>query len=131
MRHRRAIIAGEINELQAKIDWRKEQLRHIDATLGIFGSEPDKRAIKPYHRVKLFGQGELAGAVRAVLRRNGKPLSTAEVVAGVMAEFGHDERTLGAMGKRVRSSLEYLRKDKRAVTSERKGRLTLWVLVKE
>jgi hypothetical protein len=64
--HKRATLAGEIAKLQASIDHKRRQLEHVDATLTIFGAtDPDKvRPIKPYKRIPLFKQGELARLVR-------------------------------------------------------------------
>src|SRR2546423_11692008 len=73
LRHKRATLAGEIVSLEKSLAWKQRQLEHVDATLAIFGDiEPDRvKPVKPYKRVTLFKQGELARLVRDALRRAG------------------------------------------------------------
>jgi len=124
LKHKRAILSGEIVQLEKQLDWKRKQLIHVDATLGIFGHN-DQNAIppvKPYTRVPLFKQGELSQAVRDALRRGGKPMFLSEVVQSVTDALGYDESAIPAMRHRVRASLEYLQRKKTAVQiGRRKG----------
>jgi hypothetical protein len=111
LRDKRAILAGEIAQLEKQAKWKREQLGHVDATLSLF--DPNYRegsilAKKPYRHVKLFKQGELGRLILDSLRRAGGPLSTAEVVTAVMAEGHQGESVRAAMTPRVRGNLAYL-----------------------
>jgi len=102
----------------------------VDATLAIFGAgDPDKiKPVKPYKRIPLFKQGELARLVRDALRRGVKPLTLSQVVANVTAELGHGEEAIPAMRHRVRASLQYLLRDKGAVQKHGSGSRVTWSL---
>jgi hypothetical protein len=133
LKHKRATLAGEIASLQASIDHKRRQLEHVDATLAIFGeADPDKiKPVKPYKRVPLFKQGELARLVRDALRRARKPLTLSQVVANVTAELGHGEEAIPAMRHRVRASLQYLWREKRCVAKHGKGTRVIWSLTEQ
>lgn len=53
------------------------------------------------------------------LRRAEKPLSTAEVVTSVLNQTGHGEEARPALKGRVRGSLAYLERDRKAVIKTR------------
>jgi hypothetical protein len=84
--------------------------------------------VKPCKRIALFKQDELSGAVRSALRIAGKPLRTAEMVEAVTAGLGHDATAYPAMRHRVTDSLQYLLRDKAAVTKTSKGRAVRWAV---
>jgi hypothetical protein len=129
VKYRRGILAGEIATLQNQIKWKVEQIKHLDATLTLFGTDPDTVAtVKHYKRIALFRQGELCNAVRDVLRRRGKPMTTIEVITGVTVAIGGDDRHIPAMNSRVRAALRYLSVSKGDVRKAAKGRLTVWSL---
>ncbi|HEX3652773.1 MAG TPA: hypothetical protein VHU18_08115 [Rhizomicrobium sp.] len=130
LKHKRASLAGEIVSLEKSLAWKRSQLEHVDATLAIFGeADPDKvKPVKPYKRIALFKQGELAQLVRDALRKAAKPLTLSQVVANVTAELGHGEEAIPAMRHRVRASLQYLSREKHSVTKQGNGSRVLWTL---
>jgi hypothetical protein len=130
LKHKRASLAGEIVSLEKSLAWKRNQLEHVDATLAIFGeADADRiKPVKPYKRVPLFKQGELAQLVRDALRKAGKPLTLSQVVANIVAELGHGEEAIPAMRHRVRASLQYLSREKQSVTKSGNGTHVLWSL---
>lgn len=130
LKHKRATLAGEIVSLEKSLAWKRAQIEHVDATLAIFGMAElaTIKPIKPYKRVPLFKQGELAQLVRDALRRSGKPQTLSQVVANVVAELGHGEEAIPAMRHRVRASLQYLWREKQCVTKTGNGTRVLWSL---
>src|SRR5947208_3321166 len=110
LRHKRATLSGEIVSLEKSLAWKRSQIEHVDATLAIMGGgDPDKiKPVKPYKRIPLFKQGELAQLVRDALRRGGKPMLLGQIVANIVAELGHGEAAIPAMRHRVRASVQYL-----------------------
>ena len=123
LKDRRAELAGEIALLKRQVAWRIEQLEKIDATLELFlpGINPEsipKR--RPYKRVHLFKQGELARSVLDALRECGKPVQVADVTTAVLTVLGMSATHRAPMHVRVRASLEYLeRRGKVAKTGHR------------
>lgn len=130
LKHKRATLAGEIARMEVSLEWKRQQLIHVDATLALFGqSDPDAIPnVKPYKRIMLFKQGELAQAVRDALRRAGKPLLLSEVVEGVREGTGLDESAIPALRQRVRASLQYLWGTHKAVTKAGRGTRVTWAL---
>jgi hypothetical protein len=63
------------------------------------------------------------------LRRSQSPLGTAEIVAAIIRELGHDEGAAKGMQHRVRSNLQYLHWERRLVVKHGAGRQTAWSLV--
>lgn len=62
LKDKRATLAGELAQLRNKLAWAESQLKHLDATIGIFEPNLDPDSIPNKHprkRVKLFRQGEL------------------------------------------------------------------------
>jgi hypothetical protein len=130
LKHKRAALSGEIISLEKSLAWKRSQLEHVDATLAIFGeADADRiKPVKPYKRVPLFKQGELAQLVRDALRKAGKPQTLSQVVADVTAELGHGEEAIPAMRHRVRASLQYLSREKHSVAKQGSGSKVLWSL---
>jgi hypothetical protein len=86
LRERRAEMAGEIASIQKRLRQLRESMVHLDATLRLFDPDAEPTKIpgkRPYKRVKLFGAGKLNRMILAALRRGGKPMTTAEVVAAL------------------------------------------------
>ena len=74
MKRSRAIIAGELLELEKALALMREQLVHMDNALSLFGvGDPEAvKLTKPYKRMLLFRPGELTSAVLMQrLRRSG------------------------------------------------------------
>lgn len=130
LKHKRAKLAGEIAALEKQAAWKRQQLEAVDATLVVFG-QADTDSIKPvraYKRIALFKQGELSQHVRDALRRGGKPMPLGAIVESVNKALGNDAAAIHAMRHRVRASLQYLWKEKQAVTKIGKGKAVKWAL---
>jgi hypothetical protein len=130
LKDKRATLAGEIADLKKQIQWRQQQLDHVDACLTIFEPGFDVEAIGKKlvrRRVKLFRQGELGRLIVDALRRAGKPLGTHEIVTALLKEGGHGESARSAMAPRVRGNLAYLEKAKK-VLKIGKGNAVTWEL---
>ena len=132
LRDRRASVAGEITVTEKRLAYLRDSLAHIDGALRLFEPGADPEAIpdkRPYRRVKLFGQGELNRLILGVMRKANAPLTTAEIVTGVVAELGHDGAAAAGMRHRVRANLQYLHRDRALVTKHGSGRSVRWTLV--
>src|ERR1700704_2241058 len=84
---KRTEIRGYIQALEEKARRWRSRLAHIDATLTIFSPETDPEAIQPkrrYRRSQYFRGGEFSRLCFDVLREAGAPITTAEVIAGVL-----------------------------------------------
>lgn len=129
LKDKRATLAGEIKDLRAKLQYRVQQLDHVDATLTIFepGFNVEKIGAKRPRRVKLFRQGELGRLIMDALRRGKVPLSTAEIVTAVLAATGHAESARPALAPRIRGNLAYHERRKGVVKSGR-GMSVKWTL---
>jgi hypothetical protein len=115
LKARRGSIAGQITDYEARLRRLREAMAHIDGTLRLFDEEiePDSIApVKPYKRVKLFGQGELNRLIFAAMRKAERPLSTPEIARSIVEELGHGEEAQAGMMRRVRANLRYLAKDR-------------------
>lgn len=111
LRERRASIDGEIKEATRKLRYLRDALTHIDATLTLFDPDADPKAIhakRPYHKVKLFGAGKLNRLVMDALRKGAAPMTTAEIVASIVAELAYGPEAAKGMSHRVRANLAYL-----------------------
>jgi hypothetical protein len=112
LKEKRAAISGEVISLQKKIARLKKQLVSLDATISIFDPSYKVGSIKPKNarkRAKLFKMGELGRHIMDALRRaDGKPLSSADVVAAVAAITGQDKAQAALLKHSVRSNLAYL-----------------------
>jgi hypothetical protein len=88
---KRAEIQGYIQDLETKARRWRARLAHVDATLMIFSPETDPDAIQPkrrYRRSQYFRGGEFARLCLDVLREAGGPITTAEIIAGVLRAKG-------------------------------------------
>jgi len=88
---KRAEIQGYIQDLETKARRWRARLAHVDATPTIFSPETDPEAIQPkrrYRRSQYFRGGEFARLCLDVLREAGEPITTAEVIAGVLRAKG-------------------------------------------
>jgi hypothetical protein len=115
LKERRAAIAGNITETEARLRHLREALSHIDGTLRLFDEDIDPGSIapkKPYKRVMLFGHGELNRLIFSAMRKAERPLSVPEIVTAIIEELGHGPDAKKGMSHRVRANLRYLWKDK-------------------
>ncbi|MEZ5895030.1 MAG: hypothetical protein R3C51_01400 [Parvularculaceae bacterium] len=131
LKDKRATLAGEIAQLKNKLAWAESQLKHLDATIGIFepGCDPDAIPNKrPKKRVKLFRQGELGRMILDALRTADGPMRTQDVVSAVLIAMGHDETARTALAPRVRTNLQYLVNKAGTVAKIGGGRNARWKL---
>ena len=131
LRERRAEMAGEITTLERQLRHLRESLVHIDATRRLFNPDADPSTIpakRPYKRVKLFGQGKLNRIILDALRKGGRPMTTLEVVASIVADLGYGEEAAKGMKNRVRANLLYLAKVRGSVVKEGERAKARWTL---
>ena len=113
LRVRRAGLSGELTRLERQIRHIKATMVHVDATLRLFDPDVDPEAIpskRPYVRTKLFGAGKLNRLILSAMRKGSRPMTTAEVVDGIVAELGYGDDAASGLRNRVRSNLLYLSK---------------------
>ena len=130
LRERRAELAGEITAAEQHLRHLKQTILHVDGTLRLFdpAADPSKIAAKrPYKRTKLFGAGKLNRLILDALRKEGRPVTTAEVVATIVTELGFGEDAARGLRNRVRANLRYLEKGDRAL-KEASGPGATWKL---
>lgn len=131
LRDRMASLCGEIDELERKLEWIKGQRVHLAETIKFMSPGYDIDSIrpsKPRKRFKLFAQGALSGALADVLREANEPLTTEQVVTGVMKELKAKEDARVALRPRVRASLQYLLTYKQMITKIGNRRTAKWKL---
>src|ERR1700722_3688240 len=93
LRRKRAEIAGQIRELDARIhDLRRDQ-GHIDATLKMFDPAAQPRLIKPIRPYRpsnrIFERKEVRIRVTNILREaEGVPMTIEAIAARIVAEKG-------------------------------------------
>lgn len=121
LKRKRAELAGKVQALRKEIARHKKELDSIDATILLFDPEykaGSVRPINPRKRSKLFKQGELGRHITDALRRaDGKPLTTHEVVTGVLSAIGESEASRPSLTPSVRSNLAYMERRKAVVKS--------------
>src|SRR5258708_30354267 len=91
LRKKRAEVAGHVHDLEKKVKTWRARLAHIDETIRIFSPHTDPEAIpakRIYRRARYFSRGEFARLCLDELRKAEGPLTTAEIVAGVLAAKG-------------------------------------------
>ena len=133
LRERRAEIAGMITEHESRLRHLRETLVHVDGTIRLFSNiEPESiPAKKPYRRVKLFGAGKLNRMIMDALRNAGRPLTTAEVVAAIVATLNFGPDAAKGMKNRVRANLLYLAKVRGQVVKDGERETATWRLIIE
>lgn len=132
LKGRRASIAGNITETEARLRHMREALSHVDATLRLFDDEIDPGSIapkKPYKRVKLFGEGELNRLISDAMRKRGEPMRCPDTAASIVKTLGHDQDAAKGMVRRVRANLQYLAKDRGLVRKHGERFDAKWSLV--
>jgi hypothetical protein len=131
LRERRAEMAGEITSIERRLRDLRASLVHLDATLRLFDPDAEPTKIpgkRPYKRVKLFGAGKLNRLILGALRRGGRPMTTAEIIASIVAELGYGPEAAKGMSNRVRANLRYLDKERGLVTKEGDRQGVTWAL---
>jgi hypothetical protein len=130
LRKRRAILASEIVQLEAKLRATKDSLVHVDATLRLLDPDsnpekiPNKRQVK---RIRLFRQGELSRLILDAIRTRGGSATVPEIVGHLLAAGGHGAGARPAVAGRVRGNLAYAER-RGKVRKEGSGRSATWRL---
>ena len=130
---RRAELAGEVEALKARLAQIGTDLGHLDATIRLFDPDHDIAGIRP-KRVRagdVAHRGEMSRTVLDVLRGAAAPMTTAAVVAQVMAERETDAQDREAVALMMGRVGMALRRQERngAVRGERRpGQAVLWEL---
>jgi hypothetical protein len=91
LRKKRAEVAGYVHDLEKKVKTWRARLAHIDETIKIFSPDTDPEAIPPkrtYRRARYFSRGEFARLCLDALRKADRQLTTAEILASVLAAKG-------------------------------------------
>lgn len=131
LKERRALLASEIISLERQLKHRKQLIVHVDQTLRLLDPSIDPKTIKnkrPTRRIKLFRHGELGRMILGALRNaNGGPLSTHQIVDGIIADGEHGEGARTALTPRVRGNLQYLLR-RGLVTKSEDGRAARWMV---
>ncbi len=131
LKERRAAIDGEMRQCEQRLRHLRAMLGHLDATLSLFDPDGNPKAIKakrPYKRVKLFSGGQLGRTVLSVLRKGGRPMTTAEVIEAVVVELSYGADAAVGMKSRVRGGLLYLWKVRGLVTKEGERETARWTI---
>jgi hypothetical protein len=132
---RRAELAGEADALKARLAQIGTDLGHLDATICLFDPDHDLAAIRP-KRVRngdAAHRGEMSRAVLGVLRQASEPMTTAAVVAAVMAGRGmdaQDRKAVGLMMGRVGMALRRQEKNGAVRGTRRMGQAVVWGIVR-
>lgn len=130
---KRGELAGQIEHHQTVLRQLVIDLDHLDATLRIFKPDIDLEDIrpKPFPPQATAFKGEVARVILGTLREAGRPLTTAELTAHVMADRGlntADKRLLKTVGKRVGACLRHHRAAGLLQSEQRPGELTSWLV---
>ena len=131
LRERRAAIAGEITQTEARLRHLRESAVHIDATLRMFDPDADPSKIKgkkPYKRVKLFGAGKLNRLIMDALRNGSGPMTLGEIVEAICAELKFGPDAAKGMTNRVRANLLYLTNVRGQTIKEGERKTAIWRL---
>ena len=132
---KRAELAGQIEATQATLRQLIIDLDNLDHTIRLFRPDIDLEEIRPKPlppRNQAF-KGEVTRLILSALRQSQRPLSTQDLARHVMAERGlntADKRLVRTIGKRVGSSMRYLR-NRGLVRSEKgPGQCLVWRVVR-
>ncbi len=121
-------MSGELDRLECQVRHLKASMFHLDATLRLIDRDPNEIPSKrPYVRTKLFGTGKLNRLIMDALRRGARPMTTGEVVDGIVAELGYGDDAASGLWNRVRANLRYL-EVKGTVAKEGTGPGAIWSL---
>jgi hypothetical protein len=130
---KRAELAGRIEHARSELDTMLASLAALDATLRLFDPEIRVQAIrpKPFPPVRNYqSPGMRVRDVLGALRETGRPMTTREIAARLLAGQGRggDERMLSRAGEIVGAALRKLRAKGVASAQPGPGTRTLWTL---
>jgi hypothetical protein len=131
---KRRELAGNIDELQRRLDQYRADLTHIDGLLRVLASDLDPETLGPkraYRRNRYFSRNELSRLCLGVLRlAAGELLSTDEIAGRVIAAKGFDARDdilRAAIREQVGSTMKRLHRNG-AIENIGAGRASKWKL---
>lgn len=132
---RHADLAGEADALKGRLAQIGADIGHLDAVIRQFDPDYNLADIRP-KRVRAgdsAGRGEMSRAVLGVLREASEPMTTAAVVAAVMAARGmdgQDRKAVGLMMGRVGMALR--RQERRGVVRALReaGQAVVWKIAR-
>lgn len=90
---KRADLAGELAETEARVIAIRANIEHVDCCLALFGYKPDPQDIPPRRRQRgrIFRRGELSRMVYDILRAATGPISNREIAARIVAIMNWDQ----------------------------------------
>jgi hypothetical protein len=86
LREKRALVAGQIERLERKLEQHRADLTHIDGVLRLFQPDHDPTDIRPkrtyVRRTRYFARNELSRLIMDTLRAASGALRTTDDIAG-------------------------------------------------
>ena len=134
---KRAELAGRIEHARSELDAMLASLAALDATLRLFDPAIRVQAIrpKPFPPVRNYlSPGMRARDVLGALRETGRPMTTREIAARLLAGQGRgggDEKALSRAGEVVGAALRKLRAKGVASAQPGPGTRMVWSLTSE
>src|SRR5688572_6553964 len=134
LRAKRAEMAGQIDALQDQLREAMIAVDHVDCTLRLFDPDIDLDEIRPkplpprHHAFK----GQVTRSILAMLRAEGA-MDAKAITIRLMAEreLNVNDKTLAkAMQKRIGAALRNLRERQLVASSQGKGGMLLWEIVR-
>ena len=130
---KRAELAGRIEHARSELDAMLASLAALDATLRLFDPEIRVQAIrpKPFPPVRNYqSPGMRVRDVLGALRETGRPMTTREIAARLLAGQGRggDEKMLSRAGEIVGAALRKLRAKEVVSAQPGPGTRMLWSL---
>ena len=108
---KRATLAGEIRELEDRLEQLRSDVLHVDAVIRLMDPAYQLDAIVPKRRRQRrewFGNGELLRGVLETLRQAREPMTSREVALAIMERKGFDQndgQTVRLIEKRVDATI--------------------------
>jgi len=128
LERKRAELASELTEVEARAHWLRETIEHLDATMLVFQPGVNPKAIRPQVRsngYRLFKFGYLSRFILGTLRERG-PLDTDAMTLAVMHDAGlnaGDDLVRSSVRRRVAYALRDQRQNGRLAQTGRLWRL--------
>ena len=102
---KRADLLGEAGRIRDRLAEIRNDIDAVDRALRVVGYAGDLDAMMPRQkRHVVFGRGELTRQVLAIMRREGKPLTSRQIAQEIVSDSGmdaRDRRFVAELTKRV------------------------------
>lgn len=102
---KRADLLGEAESIRERLAEIRNDIDAVDRALRVVGYAGDLDAMMPRQkRHVVFGRGELTRQVLAIMRREGKPLTSRQIAQEIVSDSGmdaRDRRFVAELTKRV------------------------------